>query len=87
MKRLFLQIFAWLAILLGHWAYAAAHGQPISDGAEKHRRRGNLCAGCRSCRPRRARNPTAETRAPTLNCTITPAKPTNSEFLPRDKAA
>ena len=40
----------------GRWADAAAHGQPISDGAEKHKNRAKICAGRRSCRPRRARN-------------------------------
>ena len=50
MKRLLLQIFAWLAILAG----AGLMLQPTVSQypPQKHRRRGNLCAVCRRVRRR-----------------------------------
>ena len=53
MKRLFLQIFAWLAILLG----VGLMLQPTVSRyltEQKSTKTEKICAGRRSCRPRRA---------------------------------
>lgn len=70
----------------GRWADAAAHGQPISDGAEKHKNRAKICAGRRGCRPAAPETSAAEpARAyPELYDAFLAY---NQQLLPKAKAA
>ena len=87
MKRLFLQIFAWLAILLGVGLMLQPTVSQYLAARQSTKTVQKFVQAAEAAAPAVAETTdNAEPARATPNCTM-PCKPTMRRFLPRDKAA
>ena len=86
MKRLFLQIFAWLAILLGVGLMLQPTVSRYLTEQKSTKTVQKFVQAAEAAAPPRPETSAAEPRAPHPNCT-TRFWPTTNSFLPKAKAA